>query len=394
MSYSALSLFCDETRCADARAFAELMAHLALVDKNERTVLTVQVENECGEMGAAREHSPEADEAFGQAVPTDLVEALRATFDTLVPDIAEALAEGCQTGTWEEVFGPVAEELFTSYHMARYVEAVAAAGKAVYPLPMLANCWLDKGHKPGRFPTGGPVARVMEVWRHAAPSIDIICPDVYVPYFCRVCDEYRKLGNPLYIAETATYAAAAARELWAVGHHHAICFAPFGFESIGEPFDASASVLFGADASDPAMATPQDFEEYSKTTSLIGQVLSVLRSPEERSTMVAAISEVPDKTVLDLGDFRIRLMFRKDGLPGACLASRAQDGTIYLVGLRCTPIFESNDRAKPHCDIIALEDGLVEDGAWRRDRRLNGDESALIMCETPTMMRVELFAYA
>lgn len=393
MSYSTFSLFGAETREADARAFAALMAHLAEVDAQERTVLTVQVENECGEQGAAREHSPAADAAFAGQAPDDLLRALRASRDTLAPDIAEALDAGAEAGTWEEVLGPAAEEVFTSYHMASYVEAVASAGKAAYPLPMTANCWLDKGHKPGRFPTGGPVARVMEVWRHVAPTIEIVCPDVYVPYFCDVCDEYRKLGNPLYVPETAVQAYAAPREIWAVGHHHAMCFAPFGFEDMGKPFDASAGVLFGADTSDPNLRTPQDPAEYAATTRAVAQLLDLLPTPLEHATLDAVTSERPERNVLELGDFRVTALF-PEGVPGAVAAGLAADGSIYLVASHAYLSFSSATEGLPHVDIIALEDGCAENGAWVRDRRLNGDEATILRYDEPTLLRAELFAYA
>lgn len=73
---TALSLYCEETRAADAGAYAALMAHLREVDAQDHTVILVQVENECGQMVAAREHSPWADAAFAESVPTELIEAL------------------------------------------------------------------------------------------------------------------------------------------------------------------------------------------------------------------------------------------------------------------------------------------------------------------------------
>lgn len=389
--YAALSLFCDETLAADARAYAAFMEYLASADGDVHTVVAVQVENECGEMAAAREHSPEADAAFGEQVPSDLVAALAASSDTLAPDIAAAFAEGAGAGTWSEVFGPVAEELFTTYHMARYVEAVAAAGKRAYPLSTMANCWLDKGHKPGRFPTGGPNVRVMEVWKHVAPSIDMLCPDVYVPTFCQVCDDYRKLGNPLAIPETATHAYTAAREMWAVGHHRALCFAPFGYEDMGEPFDASAGILFGADASDPALRTPQDPAEYACVTRGLSQLLEAVGND---TPMDAVTSERPDENLIALGEFGVRAVFADGALPGACAAARAQDGSLYLLAMRCMVAFESLDVERPHVDILALEDGEVCDGVWHRDRKLNGDEAAVLRCDAPVLLRVELFAYA
>lgn len=393
MSYSALSLFAAATREADARAFEALMAHLAKADP-QHTVVMVQVENECGEQGGAREHSAAADAAFAGQVPAGLVEALTASRDTLAPDIAAALDAGSGAGTWEEVFGASAEELFTSYHMASYVEAVAAAGRAENPLPLAVNCWLDKGHKPGRFPTGGPVARVMEVWRYAAPTIDVFMPDIYVPYFCDVCDEYRKLGNPLAIPETATYAYASAREIWAVGHHHALCFAPFGFEDMGKPFDASAGVLFGADVSDPAFRIPQDPSEYRAVTERLSGLLSLDPDAYGTPRLNAASRERADEAALAMGAFTVDVTFAAEGLPGAAAVLKVAEGEFYVLAMRCMLAFRSTDAAHPHVDLLVLEDGEVRDGAWVADRRLNGDEAAIMRYDEPTLLHVTLFAYA
>ena len=387
-AYTALSLFGDQTVAADARAFAAFMAHLHEVD-GERTVICVQVENECGEMGGARERSGLADAAFAEPVPAELVDSLRASAGTLAPDVAAALNAGPGVGSWGQVFGPCAEELFTAYHMACYVERVAAAGQAEYPLPLVVNCWLDKGHKPGRFPTGGPVARVMEVWRHAAPSIEAIGPDIYVPTFCSDCDAYRKLGNPLFVPETATHAYAAAREMWAVGHHHATCYSPFAFEEMGDPFSGTTGILFGMDTSDPALSTPQDRVEYAEVTKRLAQLLSLAPEAFGTERLQAAISERPDEAALTFGRLVVCVAFDKDALPGACVGLRGDDGVLYLLALRCTLELRSLDAARPHVDVLSLEDGMAEDGIWCCDRRLNGDEVAIMAYGRPTLLRLE-----
>ena len=48
------------------------------------------------------------------------------------------------TGTWEEVFGNGYESkaYCTVWQYASYINHVAEAGKAEYPLPMYCNCWL------------------------------------------------------------------------------------------------------------------------------------------------------------------------------------------------------------------------------------------------------------
>ena len=133
----------------------------------------------------------------------------------MADEVRAAVEEGADAGTWEECFGPVAEELFSAYYVSSYVNRVAAAGKEAYDIPMTANCWLEQG-KAGEYPSGGPIARVMEVWQFAAPSIDILAPDIYTPAFCAVCESYTKNGNPLFIPETATHAYAGVRQLYAV----------------------------------------------------------------------------------------------------------------------------------------------------------------------------------
>lgn len=66
MKYSTLSAFCEATKNADAQAFASLMRHIRKIDSEENTVVMVQVENETGLLGAAREHSDEANLGFAQ----------------------------------------------------------------------------------------------------------------------------------------------------------------------------------------------------------------------------------------------------------------------------------------------------------------------------------------
>lgn len=391
---TALSLFCEETRAADARAYAALMAHLREVDGREHTVVLVQVENECGQMVAAREHSPWADVAFAEDVPVGLVAALAADPASLAPELAGALASGAGAGSWTQVFGEHAEEMFTTYHMARYVEAVAAAGRAEYALPTACNCWLDKGHKPGRFPTGGPNVRVMGVWKHAAPSIDMVGPDIYVPTFCEVCDGYVREDNPLFIPETATHAYAAARLIWTMGHHRALCFSPFGYEEMGEPFGDDAGILFGMDTSDPALRTPQDPVEYAEVARGLAQLLALAEDDAVFATLDAVTSELGSNGVLDMGDVSLKVSFAEGALPGACAALRGRAGAIYLLALRCSVELASNVAECPHVDVLSLETGSVADGAWQRECRLNGDEVAIMRYGAPTLLRLETLIYS
>lgn len=130
MPYTTLSYLCEATARADARAFAALMAHLRGADAAQKTVYMIQVENETGLQGAAREQSDAADAAFAAAVDPGLIAYLKQNTAEMAPDLRAAVVAAPDAGSWAEVFGPAAEEAFSAYHIARHVQAVAAAGLA------------------------------------------------------------------------------------------------------------------------------------------------------------------------------------------------------------------------------------------------------------------------
>lgn len=185
---------------ADQRAFAALLTHLKAVDP-QRTVIMVQVENETGNWNSVRDYSTAAQKQFQASVPLEILKAMHVTAPKPSP-------------TWEQAFGPDAEEYFNAWAVARYVGQVAAAGKAVYPLPMVANAALrDPFHPgppgvrgaPGAYESGGPTDNVLDIWKAAAPAIDILGPDVYQrdpEAYQRVLELYHRNDNPLYLPET------------------------------------------------------------------------------------------------------------------------------------------------------------------------------------------------
>ncbi|MBK7257736.1 MAG: beta-galactosidase, partial [Ignavibacteriae bacterium] len=180
--------FSKDNRDADARAFAAFMKHLRAVDGTTHTVVMIQVENEIGMIPEARDHSPEADRAFAQQVPPELLAFMQKHKAALTDELQKAWAGGGGrgAGTWEDVFGkgPATDEIFMAWHFGRYTDAVAQAGKAEYPLPMYVNAALIRpNYKPGQYPSAGPLPHLMDVWKAAAPQIDFLAPDIYFPNF-------------------------------------------------------------------------------------------------------------------------------------------------------------------------------------------------------------------
>ncbi|QIK78200.1 DUF5597 domain-containing protein [Sphingomonas piscis] len=201
---------------ADKRAFVQLMQYLREKDP-QNTVIMVQPENEIGSYGLARDHAPAADAAFRGAVPAEL-----------------ARLKG-KAGTWTQVFGDFAEQAFTSWHMARYVDEIAAAGKAVKPLPMYVNAALGDAFNAkaaSTVPSGGPQWNMVDLWKVAAPHIDALAPDIYArdPKAVEAyLSHYNVSSNALFVPEIGN-APEYARYFWSVLGKGGIGFAPFGMD--------------------------------------------------------------------------------------------------------------------------------------------------------------------
>jgi hypothetical protein len=126
--FNSSAVFSDATRDADARAFAAVMEHIREVDSRDHTVIMMQVENEVGILGDARDHSAAADQALASAVPSQLINYIKAHRDTIDPELRSLwLKQGEKTsGTWGQVFGDTvrADEIFMAWNYARYVQSV------------------------------------------------------------------------------------------------------------------------------------------------------------------------------------------------------------------------------------------------------------------------------
>ena len=419
--YTTISYLSENAMQADARAFGKMMQHVREYDEAYGTVITVQVENETGLLGNAREVSDEADAAFAGEVPQEFVSYMRSHTEYMEEDIRAAVEAGAEKGSWSEVFGAAAEEIFSAYHVASFVEYVAKAGKDAYDLPMAANCWLDKAaDTPGDYPSGGPVARVHEVWDYCAPSIDVYCPDIYVPYFNKVCDRFVRSGNPLYIPEAATHSYAAPRMVYTVGHYHAMCYSPFGFDDIGKPFSAAQGYLFGMDVTDPALKTPQNFEEYAALGKILREAMPLLAErygttdlqavcaereaekkkslglPEDMNPMERMLAEAAAATKMIFGDLGVSVGFGGMMRPrndGALLVCRTKENEVYMIGEQCDIQLFSADSEKTNLDILRLEEGTFENGVFVPGRRFNGDEAAQLKLDKPGVLRLQWFTY-
>jgi beta-galactosidase GanA len=235
MPRPALSVFSDELRSADLRAYRALMQHLAATDPRH-TVIIMQVENEVGLLGSPRDYSPPATAAWHSPVPAALTAAI-AENDLDFHDDIRTLFQGSapEGSTWQERFGagnPVADEVFMAWGFAGYLGALAEEGKRIKPLPAYANAWLGPQpgqDSPGQYPSGGPTARMGGVWRAIAPALDFIAPDIYVPDSRTVMAEYASARNPLFIPEARVRTGDV---FVALGEFHAFGYHAFGIDDV------------------------------------------------------------------------------------------------------------------------------------------------------------------
>ncbi|KAL4927042.1 putative beta-galactosidase [Aspergillus undulatus] len=247
-----LSIFHDEAPKSDARAFTQLMRHLKEFDEKHSTVIMVQVENETGLLGDSRDASETAEKRFSETVPQDLIAFLANDWNHLHVDLRSNLAhfkaQSQPKGSWVEVFGkgPRTDELFMAYHYAHYLNQVASAGKAEYPIPLYTNVWQNYvgedgdndfpiiaggGCLPGDYPSGGGTTTVLDIWRKFAPSLDFIAPDVYLNDYSISCAKYRHRNQPLFIPEQRRDEYGV-RRIWAAyGSYQALGVSPFGIDT-------------------------------------------------------------------------------------------------------------------------------------------------------------------
>lgn len=380
------------TREADKKAFVALMTHLKKIDK-QHTVILVQVENEVGTYGSVRDFSPTAQKIFNSPVPETLVKKL-----------------GVKSGTWAQVFGKDADEFFHAYHIAIYVDEIAAAGKAVKPLPMNVNVALRNPFNPGlpgQYSSGGPTDNVIDIWKAAAPHIDMLSPDIYFRDYKavdKVLELYSRPDNALFVAEIGNDQPFA-RYFFSTLGYQGIGFAPFGMDDTDyvnyplgtrEMNDAAIEHF----AQNYRLLAPMarewaklSFErkvwgvaEPVDTNATNEKIWNAEATPEEQKAE-AAKNAANYTQLLDLGlwDAEVtygRHMFWIDPpvgnhpSSGGVLIAQLSDNEYLVTGYRARVTFKGSAELQGKKYMIdRVEEGHYKDGQWVFERVWNGDQT-------------------
>ena len=378
------------TLAADKRAFAALMRHIREVDP-QHTIIMVQVENETGSYGIPRDFSPVAQRLFGQPIP---------------PELARKVGK---IGTWSQVFGKTADQAFNAWHVACYVDEIAAAGKAELGLPMYVNASLTdpftlQGVEHGA--SGGPNWNVIDIWKTAAPHIDVEAPDIYsadFPKYAKWIEHYRRPDNPLFIPETGNDAPFA-RFLWLALGNGTIGWSPFGMDATGYfNFPLGAKQLDGdtldAFASKFAIVEPiaRDWARLAYEHSTAG-----FAKPQDGADQTAT-----------LGRWRIRARYglwafgqpewhpeappspsKEKPVGGAAIIQLGPD-EFLVAGSDLRLEFALNkSEGRENSQFLDVEEGTFVNGRWVMSRRWNGDQVDYgLNLAAPALLKVRLGTY-
>jgi len=392
-SHEILTPFSENNLQADLKAFQALMKHIKNIDGKEHTVIMIQIENEVGMLPTARDYHPLANKKFRENVPVEFIEYLEKNKENLLPEFHDAWAiNGFKTsGTWEEIFGKGThtDEIFMAWHYAKYINKIAEAGKAIYPLPMYVNAALNRpGWLPGEYPSAGPLPHLMDVWKAAGPSIDFLSPDLYFPDIKHWCDLYTRQGNPLFIPEHRFDNTVAAKAAYTIGHYESIGFAPFSIESTDNPGN----------------------EPLGKMYNLINQLTPIITAHQGQNKIEGVLFDKETrKTILKLGDyeFTIRhsytLGYEANSADevwdnaGAILI-QTEDNEFYIAGSGIVATFKNISAPDLHVGILKVEEGRFEDNDWKIIRHLNGDQThqgrhIRIFWDDFSILKFELYNY-
>jgi len=392
-SHEILTPFSENNLQADLNAFQKLMSHIKDFDKNDQTVIMVQVENEIGMLPTARDYHPLANEEFKKNVPEELLKYLQKNKDNLVPEFLEIWKKnGFKTsGNWEQVFGKslATDEIFMAWFFAKFTNKVAKAGKESYNIPMFVNAALNAPEKkPGQYPSAGPLPHLMDIWQAAGTSIDFLSPDFYNPNFKQWNDLFVRQGNPLFIPEHKFDATAPFKGLYAIGHYEAIGFSPFSIESVADGKK----------------------EPLGKIYNLIQQLTPVIEANKGQHKIDGVLLDKENQSqIIKLGNYEFT--FKHDYTLNWSAGAKDEiwpmtSGIIieitpdefYIAGSGIVVTFKSLKDKNLNAGILKVDQGGFENNVWKTFRHFNGDQThqgrhVRIAVDDFEIQKVKLYSY-
>jgi hypothetical protein len=242
-----------------------------------------------------------------------------------------------------------AQNFFMTWQYASYINEICRLGKKELNLPMYVNAWLvQPADLPGVYPNGGPVSRVIDIYKAIAPDIDLCAPDIYAPNFKDILSMYHRSDNPLFIPESTTEQA---RAFYAYAQHDAICFSPFGIEDVYSNL------------------------AYRQAISAINELMPYLLKYQGTGKMRGFMrtKNVTTDTLVFGGD-RVIVEYNNWDNTGYGLVIQTAPDEYVVAGITARLKFESGNPSKK-IRIGQVFEGKLEGEEWVTSRMLNGDET-------------------
>ena len=349
-----LSVFGQRTLAADRRAYVNLSKRIRERDKSNRVIM-MQVQNEVGILGSDFDYSKHGASALNAPVPPRLISHMLSSERRLRPELFNAwLSAGRkQSGSWLEVFGDsiAAREFALAWAYASYINEIAEAGRHELNVPTFVNAWIVQNEKerPGEYPAGGPVSRVMDIYKVAAPAIDLMAPDIYLSDFKGIVGAYQREGNPLFIPESTFDPG---RAFYAIGQHCSLGYSPFGI--------------------DDGAKWPAFIAAYG----VLREMMPLLQERKCSDSSSFGIHKQGAETgqSLELADMTIKIRFPKTDDPAYGIIMRVGANDFYIAGTNLIVEFKSRTSDET-INIADVYDGSFVGGKWAPDRLLNGDDT-------------------
>lgn len=287
------------------------------------------------------------------------------------------------------------------YYQAKYVNEIAAAGRAEFNIPLYANVWVDyppaelperRLDQPGiGYPSGGPVQKFVGYWRTLAPSLDYIGPDIYSDdpgFVSDLIHAYARPDNPLSIPEIGRNDSYA-KYLWLALGHGAIGFSPFGVDQTGW------NIL----GDDPPKAHAANF-------ALLGPMSSEIAQWNFEGKLKTSVEELGEASQeIDFGQWQASINYgfpQSDGrrapgtkdTHGAALIAQLGPDEFVVTGIDCSVSFHLPGKlAGQRMQILSAEQSYYENGTWHKLRLWNGDETdrgLQFHAKEPSVVRVRV----
>jgi len=241
---------------------------------------------------------------------------------------------------------------------------------------LYVNNWLK--YKPDaipgiNYPSGGPTYNMLDVWKAAAPAIDMIGPDIYTDdseSYRQTLAAFHRPDNPTWVPETGGNDIDAHYFFYALGEG-AIGFSPFGMDYTGWTItDEKPPALH---AENYALIAPMDRE--------------IARLNFEGKVKIAVEEEGAAQAKLDFGKWQATVSFgfpQFDGGPkppgtkdhhGRALIAQLSADEFLVTGVDARVELGMPNGEKGHMQILRAEEGAYENGNWKVLRLWNGDQT-------------------